>query len=420
MREDIKKYSDSAYALVEEISESIGSRLPGSEEEKRFAGIMEDKINKLGIKTKKEKFIVAPRASIGGIPYIGWAGLVACLFCYFEQTTFLAFAICLACWVFLFVQVMAYKGWFDFFFHQEMSQNVYGQLLPEDGKYDYTIMLSAHMDSSWNWKHSAQNPKTVYFKMIWGIIGMLFITCASLAMFIISVKASHGDYIFPVDILNHKNFFIAMKVLPVFCAPGIYYITMWCAKNKSVASPGAMDNLTGVAINYEIMKYFKENPDKMPANCRLIDMNFGSEEAGLKGSTAFVKQHKGEEILENLYNINVDSIADKDFFECIKGDAMQLTKFDKALQVMVLDSMNEAGIENPGCIMNPVGGCDSTPLAKAGVKSITVSAQDPRATEYYHTYRDEAARFDADVVNTGMDVILRVIDKISAAEEAKK
>lgn len=278
-------------------------------------------------------------------------------------------------------------------------------------------MLSAHMDTSWNWKHSAKNPKTMVIKMVYGVVSMLFLTAASLAVFIIWVKTMNGDYIFPTDIANNANFIIAMKVMPVFCAPGCYFVTMWCAKNKSVASPGAMDNMTGIAINYEVMRYFTENPDKVPANCRIIDMNFGSEEAGLKGSTAFIAAHKEDGTLDNMYNINVDSIADKDYFQVINGDAWQFTKFDKGLEDMMLDAMKEAGIEKPRCIKNPVGGCDSTPLIRAGVRTITFAAQNPIATEYYHTYKDVAARFDADTVNTGMEVVLKTIDKIAESRK---
>ncbi|MEG2688504.1 MAG: hypothetical protein RSA24_04980, partial [Clostridia bacterium] len=75
MREDIKKYADSAYGMVADVSENIGSRLPGSEGEKKFATLMEENIKKVGLEPTTEKFIVAPRASIGGIPYIGWAGI---------------------------------------------------------------------------------------------------------------------------------------------------------------------------------------------------------------------------------------------------------------------------------------------------------------------------------------------------------
>ena len=79
---------------------------------------------------------------------------------------------------------------------------------------------------------------------------------------------------------------------------------------------------------------------------------------------------------------------------------------------MFKESMREAGIKNPGDIANPVGGCDSTPFQKAGVKSITFAAQNPVMSDYYHTYRDVPERFSADTVGLGLDVVLRVISKI--------
>ena len=74
--------------------------------------------------------------------------------------------------------------------------------------------------------------------------------------------------------------------------------------------------------------------------------------------------------------------------------------------------MKEAGIQKPGNIANPVGGCDSTPFQKAGVKSITFAAQNPVMSDYYHTFRDVPERFSPETVGLGLDVVLRVISKI--------
>ena len=81
---------------------------------------------------------------------------------------------------------------------------------------------------------------------------------------------------------------------------------------------------------------------------------------------------------------------------------------------MFKETFNELGIESKsnGCIHNPVGGSDSTPMTKAGIKSVTFAAQNPMLTYYYHTFRDTASRFDVDTVGMGMEVVLSVIDKI--------
>lgn len=74
------------------------------------------------------------------------------------------------CWVWLILSVFLYKTWFDMFFKQEISQNTYGELLPPDGKYDYTIILSGHTDTSWCWRHSAHASKFKKTKPAMGLV----------------------------------------------------------------------------------------------------------------------------------------------------------------------------------------------------------------------------------------------------------
>ncbi len=411
MREEIRKYADEAYQIVTHAADEIGPRLPGSENEKKFHGFMKGKLEELGLKTTQEKFLVSPRASIGGIPYAGWVGIVAAVALNFSQLYFLAAIVLTAMWVWLVCSVFLYKTWFDWCFHQEVSLNTYGELIPEDGEYDYTIMLSGHTDTSWNWKHSAVksklNPAFAFIKVGFGALCVLVTTALAWTLAIMSVVGPYFDY---------AELAYAYHFLCPFLIAGSFLVTLWLDKNENVASPGAMDNATGIALAYVITKYFKENPDKMPPRCRIIDLNCGAEEAGLRGSIAFTRAHKGEAILENCWNINLDSIADEGFFEVIRGDAWQGTKFDPQLIKMFEEAMKEAGIEKPGNIVNPVGGCDSTPFTKAGVKSVTFAAQNPILTNYYHTFYDQPNRFSVETVGTGLDVILRVIDKIAEVE----
>lgn len=77
MREELRPYADEAFSVVETAANEIGPRLPGSENEKKLADHMAEKLKEIGVTPVKEKFLVAPRASIGGIPYAGWVGIAA-------------------------------------------------------------------------------------------------------------------------------------------------------------------------------------------------------------------------------------------------------------------------------------------------------------------------------------------------------
>ena len=437
MKEENRRYAEEAFEIVEHAAKKIGSRLPGSDGEKEYAAYMGDKLRSIGIEPVREEFAVSPRASIGGIPYAGYLGLIMSALVYVAlHLSAVWYGMALAsvvCWVWLILSVFLYKTWFDMFFKQEISQNTYGELLPPDGKYDYTIILSGHTDTSWCWRHSAHASKfkktkpalglvATFAKVGFGVICFLFLTAVSIAMTVISSGVYFGE-VWALKIANSAsfaNFLFAMHFLPVVTAIGCMFVVMWADPNPRNASRGAMDNATGCALSFAVTKYFHDHPEKMPKNCRIIDFNCGSEEAGLRGSIAFTREHKGEPILENTWNINIDSVADKDFVEVVIKDDWQFCRFDTDLEKMFKDTFNELGIvsKTNGCIHNPVGGCDSTPMTKAGMKSVTFAAQDPTLTYYYHTWHDVPERFELETVGDGFDVILGVIDKIDKFQQA--
>ena len=437
MKEENRRYAEEAFEIVEHAAKKIGSRLPGSDGEKEYAAYMGDKLRSIGIEPVREEFAVSPRASIGGIPYAGYLGLIMSALVYVAlHLSAVWYGMALAsvvCWVWLILSVFLYKTWFDMFFKQEISQNTYGELLPPDGKYDYTIILSGHTDTSWCWRHSAHASKfkktkpamglvATFAKVGFGVICFLFLTAVSIAMTVISSGVYFGEVwaLKTANSASFANFLFAMHFLPVVTAIGCMFVVMWADPNPRNASRGAMDNATGCALSFAVTKYFHDHPEKMPKNCRIIDFNCGSEEAGLRGSIAFTREHKGEPILENTWNINIDSVADKDFFEVVIKDDWQFCRFDTDLEKMFKDTFNELGIvsKTTGCIHNPVGGCDSTPMTKAGMKSVTFAAQDPTLTYYYHTWHDMPERFELETVGDGFEVILGVIDKIDKFQQA--
>ncbi len=435
MKEESRKYVDEAWEIVKHASEKIGSRLPGSNGERKYADYMGEKLREIGIEPKKEEFAVSPRSGIGGLPYAGWVGIILSALTYFALNNYhvwfaMAF-IGIAMVIWLVFSAFLYKPWFDMFFKQKISQNVYGELTPEDGNYDYTIILSGHTDTSWNWKHSENASKypdkpiygliTTYGKVGFGAVCVFFMVGVSLAMATIYAGLMFGaEWANRVAMSESLNIFILLlNFIPVITAIGSAFVAMWNDSDEENASKGAMDNATGCALSYAVIKYFKENPEKMPKNCRIVDCNCGSEEAGLRGSMDFVHKHRNDDLTKNAWNINIDSVADEDYFEVVIKDDWQGCRFDTDLEKMFKDTFEEMGIESKtnGCIHNPVGGCDSTPMTRGGIKSVTFAAQNPMLTWYYHTWHDMPDRFDIETVGKGFDVVLSVIDKIAKFQE---
>lgn len=438
MNEQNKKYGEEAYEIVEYASKKVGSRLPGSDGEKKYAEYMGDKMKEIGVEPKFEEFFVSPRAGIGGLSYAGWYGVVISALIYFAlQITSLWIGMGIAsiiaiCW--LVFSCFFYKTWFDMFFHREISRNVYGSVEPEDGKVDYNIILSGHLDTSWCWRHSENAYKykdkpimglvTTYAKVGFGAVCFFFLCIVSMFMAVVYTGEMCGAAWATslIDSAFFSNLKVALHFLPILTAIACAFVVMWGDPSERNASRGAMDNATGCALSFEVLKYFKENPDKLPKGCRITALNVGSEEAGLRGSMAFAQEHKNDDLTKNTWNINIDSVADKDYFEVVIKDDWQGCRFDTDLEKMFKQTFKELDIPSLSkdhCIHNPVGGCDSTPMTKAGVKSVTFAAQNPMLTYYYHTWHDMPERFEAETVCKGFDVCLGVIDKISAFQQEK-
>ena len=302
MKEENRKYAEEAYEIVTDAAEKIGPRLPGSEGEAKFHDYMAEKLKAIGIKPIKEEFAVSPRAGIGGLSYAGWAGFIVSVATYFawgnETFWYLigAFAFLAVFW--LIFSCFFYKTWFDMFFPQAISQNSYGVLEPKSGKADYTIILSGHTDTSWTWRHSEHAYKykdkpiigiiATYGKVGFGAVCFFLITLFSIFMAVTMIFHSNeilwANKVYNAFYTNSIHFvYIISRIIPVITAFGCWFVIMWGDPKGENASRGAMDNATGIALSYEVIRYFKENPEKMPENCRIIDLNVGSEEPGLRG-----------------------------------------------------------------------------------------------------------------------------------------
>jgi hypothetical protein len=315
--------------------------------------------------------------------------------------------------------VFIYTCWFDWAWPKKDSENFYTAQEPKSGKTDFTIILSAHYDSSWHWILQYKNAKTFVPKVALGLVGLIGIIVAGIILF-----ASGASSPVILSLINGEinTWYEWLAVIfPTAFYPAVFFLPYYLSHDKTLASPGAMDNLTGVGLNMEIAKYFNEHPEELPDNCRLLTVGFGCEESGLKGSIEFAKLHQKDGMFDNCYLINVDSISDYDYFEVITGDPLQFSHYDDDMIDMAYSCLEEVGcVRKTGKIVNPVGGNDATSLHRKGVKCCTIAAQNPIPTNYYHTKLDKSDRLETKTFEEGLDVVYRLVKKICAKETAAK
>lgn len=400
--------------FAKEIIDRTGPRLPTSPEEKlgaeMIAAKMEDATGKPSV---TETFICAPRASIAAIPILGLIGIISFGLYYISPIASLFATVC--DFILAVIQVFTYSGKLDFLFKKGESRNVYNSIDPASGKTERTIVLAGHMDSSWNWNLSLTNPKTAIPKTVIGVVSIV----ALLVMSVVAIAVGNISFMSIKDLATAESyggmeiFRIVLYFLPLLCLPGCYWLSIYLTWDKKKAAPGAMDNLTGCGLAVALTKYYKENPDKAPENCRIVCMGFGSEEAGLKGASAFCEKHKNDGFFDDrTYVLNLDSFRDRDYFNVVNGDVWLGTTFDKDLTEVCYKVMDDMGL-NPKVIKNPAGGCDSTPVMRIGVKTVTLNAQNPTTTDYYHTIKDTVENLDEDVLATSFELLAKTVDAVA-------
>jgi aminopeptidase YwaD len=382
--------------FIQKVISATGPRLPGSEEEKRAAEMVAEEFERVtGQPATTETFEHHPMASIAMIPALGYLMLLVATPLYFLAPS-LALVASATIMTFAFIQIFRYLGWFDFLFPKRISRNVYSVIEPESGQVDCTLVLGSHIDSSWHCPGFLAGNAAI--KLGYGV-------ASAVAFMVLSL----------LRVLQEQNviFWAGDWSLVVIFAlvPGFWFIARFMTWRKLVASPGAADNLSGVASGLFAASHYRNHPEQAPANCRLVLAAFGAEEAGLKGSTAFVRRHREDLLNGEVWVLNVDTISDFDHFHVIDGDTWLGTRYDNDFCRLAEQAMQAAGVKYMR-MRNPVGGSDSAPFSKAGIRTTLLNAQDPTPSDRYHTFKDITGSIDPRALEKNNEVILKLIEAV--------
>lgn len=397
--------SQYAHNFIKRIVDAVGPRLPGSAAERKGAELIAEEFTKVsGSKAILEEFLVRPLCAIGAIPILGYIiALSPILFLIFPIGAIIAVAFAL---IFAVLQVFTYSNVLSFLFPKKLSQNVYSIIEPASGQTDYTIVFAGHMDSSWNWNLALKKPTLMWVKLPYGVLGGV----VTLILALFKVLGQN-------QIISWWSDWYGLLIIPFI--PGFWFVCNFLSYDIKKASPGAMDDLSGVAANLQIVRDLKAHPDRIPKNCRIILLGTGSEEAGIFGSKEFAERHEND-LLKNSWVICVDGVSDFEHFHIIDGDTWLFTKYDEDLCQMSAQSMKEVGVIPGTRQKNPVGGTDGGSFCRKGIRTVTLLAQNPIASDYYHTKNDRPERLDIRAMDKMNEVLALLIKKIDLHEKNTK
>lgn len=283
-----------------------------------------------------------------------------------------------------------YKEFYDFLYPLKTCQNVTATLEPQ-GKVRQQLIFSGHHDSAQELKFLKGNQR------LYGLKILLPDATRMLAMI------TAWCWVFWQLFNGQAPIFMPYaRVLLVF---GFIVVFSKFFLFSKEAVPGAGDNLIASSMLVDLEEHFKaEGLTGVSSlqHTRLLFVSFDAEEAGLRGSRAWVKAHRRELTDLPTYALNIDSIYHLADLQFLTSDLNNHLKLDRELTQKCIEIAHGLGFPAKTALMKFGGGAtDAAELSKAGVKATTLigmSTDLVRDGLVYHTMQDTVDAIEPEAV----------------------
>lgn len=164
-------------------------------------------------------------------------------------------------------------------------------------------------------------------------------------------------------------------------------------------SKGVYDNGAGSVINMEAARWFAQHPPKRTVKFCW----YGSEEIGLEGSKAFVRDHK-DELKDHVFMINVDVGAPILGYNtaAVTGEESLVHYTDYMLKINGLSAVTRQSIYSS----------DSIPFADNGIPAINFSRDGAKGAACIHNRFDTMEFLSAEALGKTLEIVLTYADTL--------
>jgi len=376
------------YESIKKIIEECGPRMPCSSQEAQSAEIIKKEFEKTCDDVAIESFSCNPRAFLGYIKidillvltsFLAFFLIPLNLTNYWGYLmTFLSFSLNLISFLILWNEFFNYREFIDPLFKSKTSQNVVGRIYPKE-EVKKILIFSGHHDSALEFNLLTRLKLGYPIVILLGISIMLIWLVTSLIIVLLIL----------VNLFFYELFIVFILILFVIGIPaflGLFFFVSFGEKANTV--PGAVDNLSAVAIVLAIGKYLSSHKNIVPKNTEIRLISFGCEEAGLRGAK------------NDAECVNMDAIQSKNNVSIIDFEPSTRTKHSDVMVRKLTEAaksanikVNESALGGSGKIEKIIGqitgGTDATAFSKAGIKALNISAMDIKEMlQFYHQPTD--------------------------------
>ncbi len=181
-------------------------------------------------------------------------------------------------------------------------------------------------------------------------------------------------------------------------------------------SPGAGDNLVSSVLCVEIARELAARKLDLLRRTRIRVISFDAEEAGLRGSAAYLRSRAGEIRERPAYMLNFDSLYDAAHLQALDRDVNGFVRLSREVARDAAECLRVEGYEARVYSM-VFGGTDAAEAAQAGIAATSVIAMPTAVVReglVYHTPRDTVSAVGSDAVEAGLRLAARYAERIDS------
>jgi len=401
-----EKDSNYMYEIIQSIIDECGPRMPCSPQEAQGAEIIKKELELVCDDAELEPFSCSPRAFLGYIKvdivlvflsFISFFLIPLDLFNYWGYVmSFLSFGLNLIAFLILWNEFFNYREFIDPLFKSRNSQNVIGKIYPKE-EVKKILIFSGHHDSALQF-NLLTHLKIGYPIILFLGLGVMFLwLMVSIVILLLTL----------IGLFFYEIFFIFVLSLFIIGTPafiGLFFFVSFGKKANKV--PGAVDNLSAVAIVLAIGKYLKNHKEIIPKNTEIRLVSFGCEEAGLRGAFRYVEEHYDELRKYDAQCVNMDGIHSKDNISIIDFEPTTRTKHSDVVVQKVINAAKNSEIKLQSSGLGGsskleklfgqiTGGTDAAAFSKAKIKAVNITAMDlKQMLGFYHQPTDTVDKIE--------------------------
>lgn len=401
MHSSLPQLTQSALSFTKEVCEKWNDRLTGSDACRACADHLASVLEGFCEQTEAQEFAVRPGAFLGYIRINVGLYIASLLSLIFTQIS-LAVALSTLALLITVLEFFIYKEFVDFLFPVKYGKNVLGTIEPI-GEVRQQIYISAHHDSAHVFNFLQKNPAT-YPRKILSATGaqlLMFITCWVL---------------WGLEMGGISHSLVFWVLTGILSLATLLVVPMWFFYSKQ-GTPGAGDNMVCTAIAIEIGKYLAQQKEagKGLKHTRIHIASWDAEEAGLRGSRAYVKANRASLTQVKTYNYNLECMYNHEQMAFLTSDLNSFVPLSMDMAsdcVAIAEKLGYTIPTSPFPFL--AGGTDAAELAKAGVEAITLAAMNWDTKEglvAYHTLRDTIEAVDPIAVERSIAIGLAFIEE---------